>query len=91
MDFIDFIKVLDLKAQNVHRNIEGIGSLVSISKGMNTYRKHYIVPVYTEKGSPESSKIHGNYINGFIAGDGAFYLRTKSNFGSMGYTNFSTC
>ena len=54
MDFIDFIKVLDLKAQNVHRNIEGIGSLVSISKGMNTYRKHFIVPVYTEKGSPES-------------------------------------
>lgn len=84
LDFLDFVKVLDLKAQDVHRNKEGINLLVSISEGMNSYRKEFLVPVHTEKGNPEYIMINGHYINGFIAGDGSLYLRTKSNFGSMG-------
>lgn len=35
LDFFGFVKVLDLKAQDVHRNEEGINLLVSISEGMS--------------------------------------------------------
>lgn len=53
---------------------------------MNSYRKDYInfPPSHTIKDSHDYVTICGHFINGFIAGDGALYLKTKSNFGSMG-------
>ena len=53
---------------------------------MNSYRKDFsnIPPSHTIKDSPNYIPINGHFINGFIAGDGSLYLRTKVNFGSMG-------
>ena len=53
---------------------------------MNNLRKDFssMLPIHTIKSNPEYRSLNGDYVNGFIAGDGCLYLRTKSNFGSMG-------
>jgi hypothetical protein len=86
LDFSDFVRALTIMEQNLHRSEEGVNSLVRIAEGMNTYRKDLsnIPPIHTIKSNSEYVPLNGNYINGFIAGDGSLYLRTKSNFGSMG-------
>lgn len=86
LDFGDFVKALELMEQNLHRSEEGVKLLVSLSEGMNSLRKDYskMPPVHVIKGNSEFIPLYGNYINGFIAGDGCLYLRAKSNFGSMG-------
>ena len=86
LDFSDFAQALELMEQKLHRSEEGVKLLVSLSMGMNSLRKDYsqMPPVHTIKGNSEFKPLDGNYINGFIAGDGCLYLRTKSNFGSMG-------
>jgi hypothetical protein len=49
---------------------------------MNSYRNDYsnFPSSHTIKDSPYYIPIDGNFINGFIAGDGSLYLRTKANF-----------
>lgn len=86
LDFNDFVQALELMEQNLHRSEEGVKLLVSLSEGMNSLRKDYskMPPIHIIKGNSEFIPLDGNYINGFIAGDGCLYLRTKSNFGSMG-------
>lgn len=86
LDFDDFVQALELMEQNLHRSEEGVKLLVSLSEGMNSLRKDYskMPPIHIIKGNSEFIPLDGNYINGFIAGDGCLYLRTKSNFGSMG-------
>jgi hypothetical protein len=86
LDFDDFARALELMEQNLHRSEEGVKLLVSLSEGMNSLRKDYskMPPIHVIKGNSEFIPLDGNYINGFIAGDGCLYLRTKSNFGSMG-------
>jgi hypothetical protein len=86
LDFLDFLRALELMEQNLHRSKEGLELLVRLSEGMNSLRKDYskMPPVHTIKDNLEFIPIDGNYINGFIAGDGCLFLRTKSNFGSMG-------
>lgn len=86
LDFVDFKQALELMEQNLHRSKEGLNLLVSLSEGMNSLRKDFskMPPVHTMKDSLEFIPINGNYINGFIAGDGCLFLKTKSNFGSMG-------
>ena len=86
LDFDDFVQALELMEENLHRSEEGVKLLVSLSEGMNSLRKDYrkMPPIHIIKGNSEFIPLDGNYINGFIAGDGCLYLRTKSNFGSMG-------
>nr|YP_010121880.1 LAGLIDADG endonuclease [Monilinia fructicola]QRF72256.1 LAGLIDADG endonuclease [Monilinia fructicola] len=86
LDFEDFVRALELMEQNLHRSEEGMKLLFSLSEGMNSLRKDHskMPPVHVIKGNLEHIPLDGNYINGFIAGDGCLYLRTKSNFGSMG-------
>ena len=86
LDFLDFMRALELMEQNLHRSKEEFELLVSLSEGMNSLRNDYskMPPVHTIKANLEFIPIDGNYINGFIAGDGCLFLRTKSNFGSMG-------
>ena len=86
LDFYDFVQALELMEQNLHRSEEGVKLLVSLSEGMNSLRKDYrkMPAIHIIKGNSEFIPLDGNYINGFIAGDGCLYLRTKSNFGSMG-------
>lgn len=86
MDFLCFIHAASIFEQKTHRTEEGFNLLVSLSKNMNSYRKDYsnFPPSHTMEGSQNYNPINGHFINGFIAGDGALYLRTKSNFGSMG-------
>lgn len=86
LDFEDFKQALELMEQNLHRSEEGLNLLVSLSDNMNSLRKDFskMPPVHTMKDSLEFIPMNGNYINGFIAGDGCLFLKTKSNFGSMG-------
>jgi hypothetical protein len=86
LDFLDFLQALELMEQNLHRSEEGLNLLVSLSEGMNSLRKDYskMPPVHTIKDNLEFIPLDGNYINGFIAGDGCLFLKTKSNFGTMG-------
>nr|ATI20348.1 LAGLIDADG endonuclease [Juglanconis sp.] len=86
LDFCDFLQALELMEQNLHRLENNLKLLISLSKGMNSFRKDYskFPPIHTIKRNSAYIPLSGNYINGFIAGDGSLYLRTKSNFGSMG-------
>jgi hypothetical protein len=86
LDFLDFLQALELMEQNLHRTDEGFNLLVSLSEGMNSLRKDYskMPPVHTIKDNLDYIPLDGNYINGFIAGDGCLFLKTKSNFGTMG-------
>jgi len=86
LDFCDFLQALELMEANLHRLEEKIKLLIRLSEGMNSFRKDYskYPPNHTIKSNSAYLPLSGNYINGFIAGDGSLYLRTKSNFGSMG-------
>lgn len=84
LDFIDFVKVLDMIENKIHNTNEGRSTIVEISLGMNRYRNEFPIPKYTIKTNPEYIPINGHYINGFIAGDGSFFLKTKTNFSAMG-------
>lgn len=86
LDFEDFKQALELMEQNLHRSEEGLKLLVNLSDNMNSLRKDFskLPPVYTMKDSLKFIPMNGNYVNGFIAGDGCLFLRTKSNFGTMG-------
>ena len=86
LDFIDFKQALELIEQNLHRSEEGIKLLISLSECMNSLREDFsnMPPVHTIKENLEFIPLDGNYINGFIAGDGCLFLKTKSNFGVMG-------
>ncbi len=67
----------------INKTEQGYKSLVDLSYHMNSYRNDYsnFPPSHTIKYSPNYIPINGNFINGFIAGDGSLYLRTKANFG----------
>lgn len=86
LDFLSFVSAIDIFEQKTNRTEEGVKSLVNLSETMNKFRKDYsnFPPLHTIKSNPEFIPVCGHYISGFIAGDGALYLRTKSNFGSMG-------
>lgn len=86
LDFLDFMQALELMEQNLHRTEEGYKLLISLSEGMNSLRKDYskMPPAHTIKDNLNYIPLDGNYVNGFIAGDGCLFLRTKSNFGTMG-------
>lgn len=86
LDFMDFKEALEIMEQNLHRSKDKVKLLISLSEGMNSLRKDYskFPPLHTIKSNSAYLPLSGNYINGFIAGDGCLYLRTKSNFGSMG-------
>lgn len=86
LDFCDFLQALELMEKNLHRSEDKLKLIISLSEGMNSFRKDYskFPPIHTIRGNSRYIPLSGNYINGFIAGDGCLYLRTKSNFGSMG-------
>ena len=66
------MQAVELMEQNLHRSEEGMNLLVSLSEGMNSLRKDYskMPPIHIIKGNSEFIPLDGNYINGFIAGDG---------------------
>ena len=86
LDWLDFMHAMSIFEQKINRTEEGFKLLVNLSCNMNSYRKDFsnIPPSHTIKDSPNYIPINGHFINGFIAGDGSLYLRTKVNFGSMG-------
>lgn len=86
LDFLSFTRAMHMIEQKMHRKEEGFNLLKHLSEGMNSFRKDFseFPPSHVLKENPDYIPINGHYINGFIAGDGSLYLRTKSNFGSMG-------
>ena len=86
LDFLDFLSVMDMFEKKINRREVIFKSILNISEGMNSYRKDFSgLPLkHTLKNNSKYIPINGHYVSGFIAGDGCLYLRTKSNFGSMG-------
>lgn len=82
-DSINFCKVNSIFVNKKHRTLEGFNEIIRISKYMNLYK-----PKLDFKNRKNQNfnilKLNGNYINGFIAGDGSLSLSCKgTNFGRM--------
>jgi len=85
-DFLSFKEALDLINLKEHLTEEGIDKISEISMTMNLYRKFLVEysPNHTLEKSSDYIPIDGNYINGFIAGDGCLAFNTKDkNFARM--------
>lgn len=86
LDFLSFKKAIDLINSKEHLTKEGIDKIIRISNNMNSYRESIVEysPDHTIEDSAEYIPIDGNYINGFIAGDGCLAFNTKDvNFARM--------
>lgn len=86
LDFFSFKKALDLINLKEHLTEQGINKITKISMTMNSYREFLgeYYPNHTSENSSEYIPIDGNYINGFIAGDGCLAFNTKDkNFARM--------
>lgn len=86
LDFLSFKKALDLINSKEHLIKEGIDKIIRISNSMNSYREFMVEysPHHTIENSVEYIPMDGNYINGFIAGDGCLAFNTKDvNFARM--------
>jgi hypothetical protein len=86
LDFLSFKDALGLINNKEHLTKIGLDKLILISTEMNsnrTYEKLY-VPLHAIEGNSEYLPISGDYINGFIAGDGCLSLSiSPTNFGKM--------
>lgn len=88
LDFISFKEAFHVIESKEHLTIEGIKKIYLIGKEMNSYRKLLLSDLYSPDHTKEENinliPINGNYINGFIAGDGCLALTLRGkNFGRM--------
>jgi hypothetical protein len=86
LDFLSFKKAADIINSKKHLTEKGINEIIEISNNMNNYREFTVdyCPIHTIENNPEYIPINGDYINGFIAGDGCLSLKTKDvGFGTM--------
>jgi len=86
LDFLSFKETTDILNSKKHLTKEGINEIINISNIMNSYREFPIEysPNHTIENNYEYIPIDGNYINGFIAGDGCLALNIKDvNFARM--------
>jgi len=83
---LSFKEAFDILNNKKHLTEEGLNNLYNISKNMNKGRKFTNVdfsPNHSKENNIEYIPINGNYINGFIAGDGCLSLHMTKNFGTM--------
>ena len=88
LDFLSFKEAFDIINSKEHLLEEGLLKLDIIKKSMNSYREfsltNYYSPSHTILNNPNFIAISGNYINGFIAGDGCLALNlSDKNFCRM--------
>jgi hypothetical protein len=88
LDFLSFKEAFDIIDKKEHLSEEGIDKFYTISKNMNSSRKYFTSTYYSPSHTKEDNKdyipINGNYINGFIAGDGCLSINLKGKrFGLM--------
>ena len=86
LDYLSFKKTLDLINSKEHLTKKGIDENIEISNSMNSYREfpENYLPDHTMEINYNYIPISGDYINGFIAGDGCLAFNTKDkNFGRM--------
>lgn len=88
LDYLSFKEACNIFASNSHRTQDGFNTLLNLSRGMNTYRifpnNEYYLPDHANVNSSNYLPLDGNYINGFLAGDGCIHLTTKdAKFGFM--------
>ena len=79
LDYLNFKEVVNMINSKNHLTEEGISNIIAISETMNSYRIHAegYSPIHTIYNNIEYIPINGNYINGFIAGDGCLALNIK--------------
>ena len=86
LDFLSFKDAMGLIKNKEHLTEVGIDKLIKISTSMNSIRIHeeFYAPIHAIEGNLKYIPISGDYINGFIAGDGCLSLNiNKVNFGRM--------
>jgi hypothetical protein len=86
LDYSTFKEALAIINSKEHLTKEGLKKIIDMSFNMNSYRKFTkeYCPIHTIENNSLYMPINGNYINGFIAGDGCLALNTKDNaFGRM--------
>ena len=86
LDFLVFKDALDLIKAKAHYSLEGLTKLNKISLTMNSLREHkkLYCPDHAIVTNSNYIPINGNYINGFVAGDGCLSLNIKDRgFGRM--------
>src|SRR3984893_2933839 len=88
LDFLAFKEAFEIIDKKEHLSQEGINKIYIISKSMNSSRKFSTSsnysPIHTKENSSNYIPITGNYINGFIAGDGCLSINLKGKrFGLM--------
>jgi len=79
LDYVCFKETVDIIKSKKHLTEEGLNEVIIASKGMNSYRvfeKDYC-PAHTLESNREYIAIDGDYVNGFIAGDGCLALNTN--------------
>lgn len=86
LDFLSFKQAINIINSKKHLTKEGLDKIIRISNNMNSYREFMVEysPNHAIEDSIGYIPIDGNYINGFIAGDGCLAFNTKDvNFGRM--------
>jgi hypothetical protein len=88
LDFLSFKKAVSIMLDKEHLTQGGINKISDIIDSMNTYRDfsniiHYS-PAHAQENNKKYIPLNGNYVNGFIAGDGCLALNLNDqNFGRM--------
>lgn len=79
LDYLSFIRVVGIINSKRHYTKEGIDEIIKIKNSMNSYREFTrdYCPSHTIYSNPNYIPINGDYINGFIAGDGCLALNIK--------------
>lgn len=81
MDFLFFKEAFHIIENKEHLTEAGMNRLYNLSKGMNTGREFPINvcynPNHTKEDNIDYIPINGNYISGFIAGDGCLVLHSS--------------
>jgi hypothetical protein len=81
LDFLCFKEAFHIIVNKEHSTEAGMNSLYNLSKGMNTGREFPInvcySPNHTKEDSIDYIPMNGNYISGFIAGDGCLVLHSS--------------
>jgi len=91
LDFLSFVKGVEMVANKQHLTAEGVYSLRAIAQAMNTGREtpEGYRPEHTVPSSSNYIPLYPHYISGFVTGDGCFSLIVKNDSPHFGRAYFA--
>jgi hypothetical protein len=87
LDFLDWVEAVNIIATGEHLSLIGIENLIKLKSNMNKKRNVPInyQPNHTIPSHSSYVPLDGNYVSGFMAGDGAIAFETISRFGRFAF------